>query len=150
MCSISFANISFKDSELLAKYQVPTLDSELLEIATVGIPTIKMTDNTIELAMPEDLVPNESYNIVFERSKDNSNEFKSFFGEARCLSTSQETLSCAVTYNKVYSDFLTKNLPTTEQQIHSMNLPNDITSKKIQLARKFAGEPIGLILLKIL
>lgn len=144
---LTVSSYSLAESKVSAEYNIPTTEQSLMEFATVAIPSITVTNNLIEIQMPTDLVPADSYKIAFERSKINTNTFNSFFGQARCLSTTQDKVSCDVSYNKLYSDYLTDNLELTENQIKSMNLSPDETFRKIELARLFAGEPIGKIFL---
>ncbi len=124
-----------------ANYEVPVEDApDLAEFALYEIPEIRIrqTQNQMELKyeLPEHLVGLELGSITFEGTPDN---LTSPFGKGTCIKN-----QCELIYNEKLSNVLTARLPEVEALLKT-EFDAETASKKFEIAKRFAGDPIGII-----
>ncbi len=124
-----------------ASYEVPVANApDLLEFALYEIPDIRIrsSQNHMELKyeLPQHLVGTELGSITFEGTPDN---LVSPFGKATCVKD-----QCELIYNEKLSKVLQARMPEIEELIRN-DFDSATAAKKIEVARRFAGDPIGII-----
>lgn len=130
-------------------YIVPTDIPELKEWASFNINDAEIDAETLSFTLPAELGSSLMRKVVFERSTEIPNTYTSTFGIAHCLQNPQGQINCQVQYNNIYKRFLSNLLPQTEAELQeSINSAQELANR-IDLARSFSTDPIGVLLLDI-
>lgn len=124
-----------------ATYEVPVENApDLVEFALYEIPDVKLrgTDTNMELKyeLPAHLVGADFGSITFKGTPDN---LTSPFGSASCVKN-----QCELVYNEKLSQVLQARMPEIEELI-TRDFDALTAAKKIEIAKRFAGDPIGII-----
>lgn len=124
-----------------ANYEVPVEDApDLAEFALYEIPDIRIRESAghmeLKYELPDHLVGPDLGSITFEGTPDN---LTSPFGKAVCVKN-----QCELHYNEKLSNVLQARMPEIEALLNSEFDPA-VAAKKIEIAKRFAGDPIGII-----
>ena len=130
-------------------YVVPTESDEDLLIARNEVSQIKFSTEALTFTLPHEVASPMGMNVRFVRDDQNPNLFKSAFGTANCLQETFLEVKCEVKYNKVYADFLQSVMPETERHLRELQLPADELQRRMDLARRFSGDPIGFLVIDL-
>lgn len=128
---------------LAAHYEVPVEETDLVPYASYEIPDIRLRERgeTLELKyeLPTHLVGEGLDSITFEGPAD---ALVSEFGIGHC-----EANQCTLNYNKKLSDLLTARLPQVEELLRR-DFSNEELAARLEIAKRFAGDPIGVVVYK--
>lgn len=149
---ISFTFIFFSFSglcndEFLGEYIVPVESEDLEDVAKFEIQNLKLNHRVLSFKLPEELGSQNLKSIQFVRDELNSNLFRSTFGIANCQQNTIKTIKCKLQYNKIYSQFLIENLGDTEALLRNQSLDESEISRRMKVVEKFAGDPIGELII---
>ena len=124
-----------------ATYEVPVDEPDLAAYAHYEIPDIRLRerDGKLELKyeLPAHLVGENLGSINFEGTPE---DMRNEFGHASC-----HVQVCKLNYNKKLSDILTQRLPEVEKLL-MRDFPAAELEQRMEVARRFAGDPIGIII----
>lgn len=126
-------------------YTVPVSDEQLMPFSTSEMEEIELNVYALSFALPSTLTGGKGFKVRFERSLENPNLFNSAFGSAYCLEKQQDQIECQVDYNRVYAQYLNNLLPETEDFLGKMNLSEKELGARLDIARSFSGDPIGIL-----
>lgn len=124
-----------------AAYEVPVDEPDLMAFAHYKIPDIRLRERNgkleLKYELPAHLVGENLGSITFEGTPE---DMRSEFGHASC-----QIQVCTLNYNKKLSDILTQRLPEIEKLL-IRDFPAAEIEQRMEVARRFAGDPIGIII----
>jgi len=132
-----------------AIYTVPTSNQQLFSFSNFPLRDVEITPSHLSFKLPTEISSPAVYKVTFERSKEDSNIFNSYFGQAHCLQNTKKTIRCDIQYNSLYQEFLQENLPLTKDFLRVMNISQEKRESLLILAEKFSGDPIGFLTIEI-
>ncbi len=145
-----FMYVSLVDAGTLGNYIVPTDQIELMNFSNFELSNVEFGEDELTFSLPGDLTPLGDQKVSFFKTDDKSNIYESELGSAKCTKDSKMlNVICDIQYNSLYSEYSMSRIHETEQHILSQTINQDESFFKIEVARAFASDPIGKLIIKL-
>jgi hypothetical protein len=133
------------DYKITGTYQVPVVDEKLKPFAKFSVlikQEIKNDELVTKYDLPLALTGEEKEIIVTGSSEPGAPPMSGEFSTGTCSDTAHQR-ACTMVYNQN----LKINESAAAAYLNSLNLPDEELQMRLQVAREFSGDPIGVLII---